>query len=83
VVNLPDMETSRHDGGQHSPVHLIAALGSSFAAGPGIDPIVDVGAMRSGSNYAHLLAKATDARLVDLTVSGATTSNILDARNRQ
>jgi lysophospholipase L1-like esterase len=73
------METSRHDGGQHSPVHLIAALGSSFAAGPGIDPIVDVGAMRSGSNYAHLLAKATDARLVDLTVSGATTSNILDA----
>ena len=71
------MEPSRHKR-RHSPVHLIAALGSSFAAGPGIDPMVDAGAMRSGSNYAHLLAKAIDARLVDLTVSGATTANILD-----
>jgi lysophospholipase L1-like esterase len=77
VVTLPDLEPSRHDGAR-SPVHLIAALGSSFAAGPGIDPVVDAGAMRSGSNYAHLLAEAIGARLVDLTVSGATTANILD-----
>jgi hypothetical protein len=28
----------------------IAALGSSFAAGPGIDPIIDQAAMRSGRN---------------------------------
>jgi lysophospholipase L1-like esterase len=60
------------------PIRLIAALGSSFAAGPGIDPIVDIGAMRSGANYPHLLAKALRADLVDLTVSGATTANILD-----
>jgi lysophospholipase L1-like esterase len=77
VITLPEPEGSRSGGG-HSRVHLIAALGSSFAAGPGIDPIVDAGAMRSGSNYAHLLAKAIGARLVDLTVSGATTANILN-----
>jgi lysophospholipase L1-like esterase len=77
VVTLPEEEAGRSGGG-HSPAHLIAALGSSFAAGPGIDPIVDAGAMRSGSNYAHLLAEAIGARLVDLTVSGATTANILD-----
>ena len=57
---------------------LIAALGSSFAAGPGIEPIVDAGAMRSGNNYAHQLARQLETRLVDLTVSGATTANILD-----
>lgn len=57
----------------------IAALGSSYAAGPGIPPIEDVAAMRSGANYAHLLAQRLGARLTDLTVSGATTETILDA----
>lgn len=56
----------------------IAALGSSFAAGPGIEPIIDRNAMRSGSNYAHQLAEKLDADLTDLTVSGATLSNVLD-----
>ncbi len=57
----------------------IAALGSSFAAGPTIDPVADAEAMRSTRNYAHLLAEALGADLTDLTVSGATTANILDA----
>jgi lysophospholipase L1-like esterase len=57
---------------------LIAALGSSFAAGPGIEPIADLVAMRSEKNYAQQLAKRLGARLVDLTVSGATTANIID-----
>jgi lysophospholipase L1-like esterase len=63
-----------------SPVsyQLIAALGSSFAAGPGIEPIADPTALRSERNYAHQLAERLGARLVDLTVSGATTANILD-----
>ena len=56
----------------------IAALGSSFAAGPGILPVEDPAAMRSTRNYAHLLADRLDADLVDLTVSGATTATILD-----
>lgn len=56
----------------------IAALGSSYAAGPGVPPVEDVAAMRSGANYAHLLAQRLGARLTDLTVSGATTGTILD-----
>ena len=56
----------------------VAALGSSDAAGPGVPPVEDVAAMRSGANYAHLLAERLGARLTDLTVSGATTGTILD-----
>lgn len=52
----------------------VAALGSSFAAGPGVAPIVDRRANRSGRNYAHLVAERLGARLTDLTVSGATTT---------
>jgi lysophospholipase L1-like esterase len=58
------------------------ALGSSFAAGPGIEPIVDVGAARSSRNYAHQVAEALSLRLVDVTCSGATTQDILSARQR-
>ena len=61
-----------------SEYRQIAALGSSFAAGPGILPVEDPAAMRSTRNYAHLLADRLDADLVDLTVSGATTATILD-----
>jgi lysophospholipase L1-like esterase len=61
-----------------SSFQRIAALGSSFAAGPGIEPIVDPAAGRSGRNYASQLAERLEADLVDLTVSGATTANILD-----
>lgn len=56
----------------------IAALGSSFAAGPGIEPIIDKDAMRSGRNYAHQLAQKLDADLTDLTVSGATLLSVLN-----
>ncbi|TMS51618.1 SGNH/GDSL hydrolase family protein [Mycobacterium sp. DBP42] len=60
----------------------IAALGSSYAAGPGIQPVVNRAAMRSGNNYAHVLARALGAELTDLTVSGATTSTVLDVPQR-
>ncbi|MGY4857365.1 SGNH/GDSL hydrolase family protein [Cryobacterium sp. AP23] len=56
----------------------ISALGSSFAAGPGLAPFEDQAAMRSTRNYAHLLAEDLGAELTDLTVSGATTATILD-----
>lgn len=55
----------------------IAALGSSFAAGPGIEPVEDPDAMRSKRNYAHLVAGRLGAELTDLTVAGATTTTIL------
>lgn len=61
----------------HERPRNIAALGSSFAAGPTIEPVDDVDALRSARNYPHLLAQMLGADLVDLTVSGATTANIL------
>ncbi|WP_369640722.1 SGNH/GDSL hydrolase family protein [Nocardia sp. JMUB6875] len=50
------------------------ALGSSYAAGPGIDPVVDLPCVRSGKNYAHLVAAARNLELTDVSCSGATTS---------
>lgn len=64
------------------PYEQMVALGSSFAAGPGVEPILDKAAMRSERNYAHLVAKRLGATLVDATVSGATTATILDKTQR-
>ncbi|KAI1764570.1 SGNH hydrolase [Hypoxylon sp. FL1150] len=57
------------------PLH-IANLGSSFAAGPGIPPVADKFARRSGANFACLVSQRIGARLTDLTVSGATLLNL-------
>lgn len=59
-----------------APLHIVA-LGSSFAAGFGVQPVIDRAAKRSGNNYAHLLADRLSARLTDLSVSGATLENML------
>jgi lysophospholipase L1-like esterase len=53
-------------------------MGSSFAAGPGISPIVQKAAGRSGRNYPHLVAAELGLGLVDVTYSGATTANLLN-----
>ena len=63
-------------------VRHLAALGSSFAAGPGIEPFADKRAWRSSPNYAHLLADRLGCDLTDLTVSGATTATILERPQR-
>lgn len=55
----------------------LVALGSSFAAGPAIEPVADAAAMRSGANYPSLVASGLDASLVDLTSTGATIANVL------
>ena len=59
------------------------ALGSSLAAGPGIEPGA-AGAPtvsgRSAVNYAHLVAERLGYDLVDVTFSGATTANVLTDR---
>lgn len=57
---------------------MLAALGSSFAAGPGIEPVENIDAMRSSRNYARQLAERLGADLVDLSVSGATTATVLE-----
>jgi len=64
------------------PYRHVASLGSSFAAGPGIEPLADRGACRSARNYPHLVAERLGARLTDLTVSGATTDTILTTPQR-
>jgi lysophospholipase L1-like esterase len=62
----------------------IVALGSSFAAGAGIEPLSNDDANRSEYNYTHqfvaiINAKSKEkARLTDRTVSGATTLNVLN-----
>ncbi|MFV0457984.1 MAG: SGNH/GDSL hydrolase family protein [Actinomycetales bacterium] len=60
----------------------VAALGSSFAAGPGLTPVANRAARRSARNYPSLVARALGAGLTDLTVSGATTRTILDSSQR-
>jgi len=57
------------------------AMGSSFAAGPGIPPVqTSPGASacsRSVNNYPSIVARDLGANLTDVTCSGATTANVL------
>lgn len=53
------------------------ALGSSFASGPGIEPVVDARCGRSGANYAHLVAARLGLDLVDVSSGGATVADVL------
>lgn len=55
----------------------MAAVGSSFAAGPLLRPVADRAAMRSMRNYPRLVAEGLGCDLVDLTVSGATTDTVV------
>lgn len=58
------------------------ALGSSFAAGPGLRPRAAGSPRRSGRsavNYAHLTAERLGLDLHDATYSGATTRDLLDS----
>ena len=56
------------------------AVGSSYAAGPGITPIVAGSpprCARSTHNYAHVLAELRGLSLVDATCSSATTADVI------
>jgi lysophospholipase L1-like esterase len=56
------------------------AMGSSYAAGPGILPMVPGSPLRcarSAADYAHVLARLRELSLVDVTCSGATTVDVL------
>jgi hypothetical protein len=65
--------------GQTPGVDRYVALGSSFASGPGIEPLVDVGCGRSARNYAHLVAERLGFDLVDASSGGATVDDVLTA----
>ncbi len=64
-------------GGTLVPGAKYVALGSSFAAGPGVPE--QLGACgRSSANYPHLVSDALDLALTDVSCSGATTDHILN-----
>lgn len=57
------------------------AMGSSFAAGPGVDHRAEgspPACARSDGNYAHRLARMRGLALNDVSCSGAVTANLLD-----
>ena len=59
------------------------AMGSSFAAGPGVGRRADGSPTlcgRSADNYAHLIAQRHQLQLVDVSCSGATTLDVLYKR---
>jgi lysophospholipase L1-like esterase len=65
------------------PSDKYVALGSSFAAGPGVPPVdpTAFGACgRSLANYAHLLAAQLQLSLTDVTCNGATIADIVSTR---
>ena len=56
------------------------ALGSSYAAGPGVTHAADARdprCTRSNDNYAHQIARRLKLELVDVSCSGATTRHVL------
>lgn len=60
------------------------AMGSSFAAGPGLPPEIEGNAdrcNRSAANYSHLLALKLGLDLSDVSCGGATTAHILGRWN--
>lgn len=73
-------------GAPPQPVALAAgdgyvAMGSSFAAGPGIGgQAIAADCQRSADNYANMLARKRGFVLVDVTCSGATTRDMLGPR---
>lgn len=67
-----------------APGSLYVAMGSSFAAGPGITAPADdppTRCARSRDNYAHQIARRRRLNLVDVSCGGATTRHVLDAWN--
>ncbi|WP_267347013.1 SGNH/GDSL hydrolase family protein [Sphingomonas sp. GM_Shp_2] len=60
------------------------AIGSSFAAGPGVASSADTPAnrcARSNDNYPHLLARRLRLQLTDVSCSGATTAHVVGPWN--
>lgn len=58
------------------------ALGSSFAAGPGVPDLIDSNVIcgRSSGNYAHIVARERGLNLVDATCQSATTANLFESQ---
>lgn len=71
---------------QPAPPAAYVALGSSFAAGPGVGtraPGSSPRCSQSAENYAHLFAQKRGLTLNDATCSGATTADVLLGNHAQ
>ena len=71
-------------GGSAVAADRYVAMGSSFAAGPGITQPAEAvrdGCGRSADNYAHQLARKRGLDLVDVSCSGGVTASILGPWN--
>ena len=82
VVAQPFCATSLAAGSGGTSQLKYVSMGSSYAAGPGVGS-PEAGSnpcLRSLSNYAHLLAARRGLNLVDVSCSGATTTNILHSQ---
>lgn len=66
------------------PIEQVVTLGDSYAAGPGINPIVDGTCQRSGSNYGALVAKRLRAtNFQDSSCGGADTKDLVTGQTRR
>ncbi|WP_380802949.1 SGNH/GDSL hydrolase family protein [Sphingobium tyrosinilyticum] len=82
ALGLPGCMTLEPGAGRRSlaPGDIYVAIGSSFAAGPGISKPADTPptrCARSIDNYAHQLARKKGLRLIDVSCSAATTAHLL------
>ena len=74
-----------HAGSADLPIGArYVAMGSSYAAGPGVTRAADARdprCSRSIDNYPHQVARALELDLVDVSCSGATTGHVLEGWN--
>ena len=80
LVVLTACATNPQSNAMLAPGARYVAMGSSFAAGPGLTTSADTPPNRCGrssDNYAHQLARKRGLTLVDVSCSGAMTANVL------
>ena len=66
----------------HTPASQIyVALGDSYTAFPGTSSQISAVCRRSGQNYPHLLAAALGYRLIDVSCSGARTTDLTSSQS--
>jgi lysophospholipase L1-like esterase len=83
LLSASSIEARPHTARLAAGDHYVA-MGSSFAAGPGITTPADLPAnrcTRSRDNYAHQLAARLGLSLTDVSCGGATTTHILGRWN--
>lgn len=81
IVEKSTPEVKAASNSQES-ARVYVALGSSYAAGPGLRRLVIGPCLRTKNNYPNQVAETLGMKLIDATCSGATTRNILDVPQR-